>query len=132
MFYNLLVASVIDRGSGVPSTHTLDISGQQVGYVVSHSGYDTLANYRLSTNSSLTLTGITSNVIEIKFEEFEFETSPSCPDYLLITTLDKICQRPDDDLVVHLNRETTEITFNFVTNVATPKSGFWLKYWSKY
>ena len=69
-------------------------------------------------------------MIEIKFEEFELET-PTCPDYLLITTLEKICQRPDDDIVVHLNRETTEITFNFVADFRISKNGFWLQYRSK-
>ena len=128
---NITVASVIDRGSRVSPAHAFNISGQEVGYVVSHSGYDfynTYANYRFNTNSSLTLTGITSNVIEIIFEKFELETSPSCRDYLLITTLEKICQRPDDDLVVYLNGETTEITFNFVTNAYPSKNGFWLQY----
>ena len=125
------MASVIDKESGVPSTNKMNISGQEVGYVASHAGYDTFANYSSNTNSSLTLTGITSNLIEIKFEEFELDTSPSCPDYLLITTLDKICQRPEDDLVVHLNRETTEITFNFVSNSEVSKNGFWLQYKSE-
>ena len=131
---NIVVASVIDRGSRVPSTHTLNISGQEVGYVVSHADYDfynTFANYRLSTNSSLTLTGIESNVIEIKFEEFKLETSPSCPDYLLVTTLEKICQRPEDDLVVYLKEKAKEVTFNFVTNDEVTKNGFWLQYRSK-
>ena len=128
------MASVIDRGSRASPTNSLDISGQQVGYVVSHAGYDfynAYANYRFNTNSSLTLTGITSNVIEIIFEKFELETSPSCPDYLLITTLEKICQLPDEGLVVHLNRETTEITFNFVADFRISKKGFWLQYRSK-
>ena len=70
-------------------------------------------------------------MIEIKFEEFELDTSPSCPDYLLITSLEKICQLREDDLVVHLNRETTEITFNFVADFGISKSGFWLQYKSK-
>ena len=131
---NIVVASVIDRGSGVPSTNMFSVSGQEVGYVVSHSGYDfynTFKNYRFNTNSSLTLTGITSKVIEIKFEEFELETSPSCRDYLLITTLEKICQRPDDDLVVYLKEKAKEVTFNFVTNDEVTKNGFWLQYRSK-
>ena len=131
---NIVVASVIDRGSRVPSTHTLNISGQEVGYVVSHADYDfynTFANYRLSTNSSLTLTGITSKVIEIRFEKFKLETLPSCPDYVLITTLEKICQLPEVDIVVYLNGTTTEITFNLVTNVAVSKNEFWLQFKSK-
>ena len=71
-------------------------------------------------------------MIEIKFEEFELETSPSCPDYLLITSLEKICQLPEDGLVVHLNRETTtEITFNFVADFTISRNGFWLQYISK-
>ena len=70
-------------------------------------------------------------MIEIKFEEFELETSPSCSDYLLITTLEKICQRPEKNITVYLNNTQAEITFNFVTNGVMTKNGFWLQYRSK-
>jgi len=83
------VASVIDIGELIPS-HTVDTKGQYSGFVVSHSNYiyghhSVSEFYRGSINSTLTLTNLDSNTVEIFFDSLDLDFSnSSCLDHLNI------------------------------------------------
>ena len=65
--------------------------------------------------------------IQFQFFELEGEVNGECVDYVLISTLDKICEIETGAYVVELS-DSSHIDFKFVTNSKTGKEGFWLRY----
>ena len=129
-----VVAKVIDIGSDSESSgsHTIDASGEDYGYIVSHQNYGE-SDYRESRNWTLTLTGLKSSKVEIEFEQLVLSASTGfCFDYLQINSLSKICEPPDGKITVELPSATSNsINFKLVTSSVINYGGFWLKYNSK-
>ena len=107
----------------------LNISGQDYGYIVSHDRYGRY-KYQSKINSSLTLTDLNTNKVEIVFQNFTLQKKQNgvCLDYLLISGLNKICEPPASNIVVDLNSSVNQITFSFFTDGRQRADGFWLSY----
>ena len=114
----------MDSGS-----HTIDVSGEDYGYIVSHQSYGQ-SDYRDSRNWTLTLTGLKSSKVEIEFEHLVLRGSNGyCYDYLQINSLSPICKPPAGKITVDLPSATSKsINFNLITSPVINEYGFWLKY----
>ena len=120
--------------TGISSTHqVMNISGKEYGYIVSHLQYK-LHGYYIAQNNSLTLTGLDFRRVEVVLEHIDVykDSAGSCVDYLLISTLDKICGSTPMSFYVDLSPSVNEITFVFRTTTAQSKKGFWLTYKGTY
>ena len=123
-----LVATALS--TDISSTHkVMNISGKEYGYIVSHLQYE-LYGYYLSQNNSLTLTGLDFKRVEIVLEQIDVynDSAGSCVDYLLISTLDKICGSTPSSLYINSKPLVSEITFIFKTTSEQHGKGFWLSY----
>ena len=85
------MASVIDTGDEGPDNYTLDIAGQQQGYIVSHLSYDGMSLYRTEVSKTLILAGVESDGLKISAEELalRFGLTSSMGAYLNISTVRK-------------------------------------------
>ena len=131
--YFLLVAKVIDIGSESENlgSRTIDVSGEDYGYIVSHQDYGR-SDYRNSRNWTLTLTGLKSSKVEIEFEHLDLQKGADgrCYDYFQINSLGQICEPPAGKITVELRSAApVHINFNVVsTSVVFNDDGFWLQY----
>ena len=125
------MANVIDgaRTSSLPSTRTVDISGESYGYIVSHDYYGQY-DYASNSNKILKLTNLISSRVEVTFEQFDVHSQTPCGDYIEITTQQRICTAPSAPLSIDLGN-SREITFTFYTDNIDVKKGFWLLYEGK-
>ena len=125
----ILVATPISRAAIKKLHRTLNVSGQNYGYIVSHDRYGT-SSYPSNINSSLTLTGLQSNKVELIFQNFTLQKKQNgiCLDYLLISGINKICEPPASNIVVDLGSSVNQITFSFFTDGRQRAAGFWLSY----
>ena len=127
----LIVAKVIDIGSVSENSghYTIDVSGEDYGYIVSHQDYGE-SDYRNSRNWTLTLTGSKSSRVEIEFKHLVLRKSlGQCYDYLQINSLCKICTPPAGKITVDLPSATYKpINFNMVTSPLLNFDGLWLQY----
>ena len=125
------MAYIVDIGSLASRTgeRTVDIDGNNLGYVVSHR-YFGLIDYFAQRNWSLTLTNLRSYKIEIEFEQFKLQkpTDGNCTDYLLLPTAEKLCNKQTGKKFLLNLTPSTNITFNFISNEYSSTQGFWLKY----
>ncbi|KAF6016846.1 hypothetical protein EB796_024848 [Bugula neritina] len=135
------VASVIDIGELIPS-HTVDTKGQYSGFVVSHSNYiyghhSVSEFYRGSINSTLTLTNLDSNTVEIFFDSLDLDFSnSSCLDHLNIRhgeQVTKVCGDMQStvrylDNWVPFTTTNKEISFQLVTSSTQHSDGFRFQY----
>ena len=125
------MAYIVDIGSLASRTgeRTVDIDGNNHGYVVSHR-YFGLINYLVQRNWSLTLTNLRSYEIEIEFELFKLQkpTDGTCTDYLLMSTKEKLCNKQTGKKVLLNLYPSTDITFSLISNNKSSTKGFWLKY----
>ena len=130
------VVKVIDIGSESENSgsHTIDVSGEDYGYIVSHHRYGQ-SDYRVSRNWTLALTGLKSTRVEIEFEYLILSVGSNgeCDDYLQINSLSKICEPPTDTITVDLPSATSKsVKFNLVTSSVHNEYGFWLQYKGRY
>ena len=130
------VVKVIDIGSESENSgsHTIDVSGEDYGYIVSHHRYGQ-SDYRVSRNWTLTLTGLKSSRVEIEFEYLILSVGSNgeCDDYLQINSLSKMCESPAGKITVELpSTASNSINFNLVTSRANNDDGFWLQYKGMY
>ena len=127
----LIVAKVIDIGSVSENSghHTIDVTGEDYGYIVSHQDYGE-SDYSDSRNWTLTLTGSKSSRVEIEFEHLVLRKSlGQCYDYLQINSLCKICTPPAGKITVDLPSATYKsINLNLVTSSLLNFDGLWLQY----
>ena len=122
------MANFIDgTRSGLPSTRTLDISGESYGYIVSHDYYG-LYDYSKDSTKTLKLTNLMSSRVNITFEEFAVHSQTPCSDYIEITTQQRICTAPPAPLSIDLGNNNREITFTFHSDSKDVRKGFWLLY----
>ena len=122
------VAKVIDVDTQATGSRTIDISGEDYGYIVSHKWYGQ-QNYQNNRTWTLTLTGLQSNNVEIYFEQFDVEKGDAeCYDYLQIDSLYKLCEKPTNPIIVNVDLSTNEISFTFTTDNSIGRKGFWLRY----
>ena len=126
---------MIDFGTKNQKTghSTIDISGEDSGYIVSHKSYAPYLNkkYWNSRNWTLTLTGLPPSKVQIQFQYIELQLSSrgQCNDYLLIPSLKRICNESKKELAVsNLHSSLQHITFLFITSQKDGKRGFWLRY----
>ena len=116
---------------GTNDTHQImNVSKMEYGYIVSHANYG-VADYFPGQNNSLTLTGLYSGRVEIVLEQIDVykDDAGNCVDYLLISTLDKICGSTPMSFYVNLSSSVNEITLIFKTTTAqSTHKGFWLSY----
>ena len=120
---------MIDVGTQPTGHRTLDIDGEDYGYIVSHLNYGS-GDYWNSRNWTLSLTDFQSTNVEINFEKFNVEEmrNGQCKDYLLIDSLYKFCEKPANPITVNVNISTNQISFTFITNSVDNGGGFWLLY----
>ena len=135
-FVICVVAKVIDIGSSSANSgsRTIDVSGEDYGYIVSHQNYG-LLDYWDNRNWRLTLTGLKSTRVEIEFEHLVLSVGSNgeCDDYLQINRLSKICEPPPETITLDLRSATSNsINFNLVTSRANNDDGFWLQYKGMY
>ena len=133
-FYSVIcvVAKVIDIGSRErdSGSHTIDVSGEDYGYIVSHQNYGQ-SDYWESRNWMLTLTGLKSTKVQIEFERLilTVRVNGECGDYLQINSLNKICTPPAGKITVDLPSATSKsVSFNLITTESYNVDGFWLQY----
>ena len=109
--------------------YTIDVSGEDYGYIVSHQDYGE-SDYSDSRNWTLTLTGSKSSRVEIEFEHLVLRKSlGQCYDYLQINSLCKICTPPAGKITVGLPSATYKsINLNLVTSSLLNFDGLWLQY----
>ena len=114
---------------GRPAQHAQSINGEAFGYVVSHQDYGT-AKYRSNANSALTLLSLRSKKVSVTFEKFDVQEDPGnpCPDYVNITGLPAKCGKLTSPQQQNIQLPNSDITFEFVTDIALTDQGFWLKY----
>ena len=127
------MANVIDVIRNIlPSTRTLDISGESYGYIVSH-GYYGEYNYGVNSTRTLILANLSESRVEITFEHFEIASQPPCGDYIEITKHPKICgaSQPPPPFTIDLEKNERDIAFTFYTDGLHVRKGFWLLYKSK-
>ena len=127
------MAYVVDVGGDVSVTgqRAVDINGNNHGYVVSHVQFGKKP-YFDQRDWLLTLTDLRSYEIEVEFDVFRLPKpiDGECPDYLLISTTEKLCNRYSQKLLLNLS-PSTNITFNLVSDGEPNKkasTGFWIEY----
>ena len=128
----LIVAKVIDIGSlsKRSGSHTIDVSGEDYGYIVDYRNHGQNNGRVVEHNWTLTLTGFKSSKVEIEFESFDLIGSyGECAGYLQINSLNQICKPPAGKITVDLaSTAPKSINFNLVTNSPFNEYGFWLRY----
>ena len=131
IFYSVIcvVAKVIDIGNSRESSglRTIDVSGEDYGYIVSHQNYERY-DYWDNRNWTLTLTGLKSTRVEIEFEYLDLRgLNGECDDYLQISSSSKICESSTGKITVDLP-SAKSVSFNFITSDRYDDDGFWLQY----
>ena len=127
------MASIIDTSrTSLPSTRTLDISGESYGYIVSHDYYGQ-DPYRANITRQFRLTNFIKDKVEITFKKFDIhsQVGAKCSDYVEITTpqkLRRLCSVPAAPIKVDLSKTKREITFTFHTDHSNMADGFWMEY----
>ena len=131
---SVIVARIVDVGSRdrTEGQTTIDIDGHYHGYITSHL-YFGIFNYHNQRNWSLTLTDLRSYEIEIEFEFFTLQkpTDGHCTDYLIMSTMEKLCNQQSGKMLLNLY-PSTNVTFNLITDDKKSSKGFWIKYRGNY
>ena len=125
------MADIVDIGDDTTksSQHTVNITGQDFGYLVSHKNYGQ-GSYLANRNWTLNLVGFNQSALEIDFEKVEIKDKSGdiCNDYLLVSTLDEICTMPSRMLYIDLTLTQQQVSFSFFTNQRMEFKGFWISY----
>ena len=125
------MADIVDIGDDTTksSQHTVNITGQDFGYIVSHRNYGQ-GSYLANRNWTLNLVGFKQSALEIDFEKVEIKDKNGdvCNDYLLVSTLDEMCTMPSRMLYIDLTLTQQQVSFTFFTNQRTEFKGFWISY----
>ena len=125
------MADIVDIGDDntKSSQHTVNITGQDFGYLVSHKNYGQ-GSYLANRNWTLNLVGFNQSALEIDFEKVEIKDKSEgiCNDYLLVSTLKQICTMPSQTSYINLTLTQQQVSFTFFTNRRTEFKGFWISY----
>lgn len=114
----------------------VNISQQEVGYIVSHWNYGN-SSYLNSINKTLTLTGVMSRQVQIYADSFtvqgpitDTDTSKDyCYDYLFVDQFGAFCGYYESFyLLTTIDYAEHEIIFTFNTDSRNTAPGFMLRY----